>query len=130
MLTNSLVNHQQFSRENLNKIPSQTGCYLFFNSKGQVIYIGKARHLQKRISSYFPLSSRNYFHQQISFFSIILTHSEKEALILEQNFIKKHQPRFNILLKDSHYYPYIEITKSRNPRYRLVRKISLANQGE
>ncbi|CAG8749068.1 23913_t:CDS:1, partial [Racocetra persica] len=100
------------------------GCYLFTNQQGEIIYIGKARNLKNRISSYWqktPVS--DYFQQQIQDFNIILTQNVKEALILEQNLIKKHQPRFNVLLKDSNYYPYLEITTEKNPRYKVVRKM-------
>ncbi|CAG8523242.1 25126_t:CDS:2 [Cetraspora pellucida] len=105
-------------------LPPQCGCYLFTNQQGEIIYIGKARNLKNRISSYWqktPVS--DYFRQQIWDFNIILTQNVKEALILEQNLIKKHQPRFNVLLKDSNYYPYLEITAEKNPRYKVVRKI-------
>src|SRR4051794_39303004 len=86
--------------------PNQPGCYLFKDKEGTIIYIGKAQNLRKRISSYFPTSfnfnssNKLYFHQQIHSFNTIITNNVKEALILEQNLIKKYQPRFNVLLKD------------------------------
>ena len=82
------------------------------------------------MSSYFPISPNNYFQQQIHTFNTIITANVKEALILEQNLIKKYQPRFNVLLKDSHYYPYLEITRGENPRYKLVRKINPHKKGQ
>ncbi|CFW92753.1 putative UvrABC system protein C [endosymbiont DhMRE of Dentiscutata heterogama] len=109
------------------KIPPQPGCYLFRDKTGTIIYVGKAQNLKKRISSYFLNSRDNYFYQQIHSFNTIITNNVKEALILEQNLIKKYQPRFNVLLKDSHYYPYLEITAGENPRYRVVRKVTKKN---
>jgi len=108
----------------LNKIPDQPGCYLFRDKSGKIIYIGKAQSLKKRINSYFSINSDNYLSPQISSFNTIITNNAKEALILEQNLIKKHQPRFNILLKDSNYYPYLVITNDKNPRYKVLRKIN------
>ena len=118
------MSHSLISAKTLNQTPTKPGCYLFRNEDEVIIYIGKAKNLRKRISNYFPASPDNYFHQQIYSFSTIITNNVKEALILEQNLIKRHQPRFNVLLKDDHYYPYLEITSSKNPRYQIVRKIN------
>ena len=124
------------SQKLIAKISSQPGCYLFKDKEGTIIYIGKAQNLKKRIKSHFLTSQDNYFsnklcfHQQIHSFNTILTNNVKEALILEQNLIKKYQPRFNVLLKDSHYYPYLEITREENPRYKVVRKINPASLNE
>jgi excinuclease ABC subunit C len=105
-------------------LPNSCGCYLFVNKKKEIIYIGKAQNLKSRLSSYERDSSRSdYFRQQIADFNIILTDNVKEALILEHNLIKKHQPRFNVLLKDSNHYPYLEITSEKHPRYKIARKI-------
>src|SRR4051812_27913524 len=106
------------------KISNNPGCYLFKDRTGTIIYVGKAQNLKKRVASYFQTFSNNYFHQQIHSLNTIITNNAKEALILEQNLIKKYQPRFNILLKDSHYYPYLEITDGENPRYKIVRRIN------
>ena len=122
MLSEIKINN--FKNEVITKIPNQPGCYLFKNSSGTIIYIGKAQNLQKRVNSYFQNSRDNYFYQQIHSLNTIITNNVKEALILEQNLIKKYQPRFNVLLKDSHYYPYLEITGDKNPRYKVVRKVS------
>src|SRR4051794_429793 len=119
-----LLANNQLSLPILSQIPNQPGCYLFKDKKETIIYIGKAQNLKKRISSHFLNSQNNYFHQQIHSFHTILTNNVKEALILEQNLIKKYQPRFNVLLKDSHYYPYLEITGGENPRYKIVRKVN------
>lgn len=114
----------------LNQVTTQPGCYLFRNQAGTIIYIGKAQNLRKRLSSYFPADPNNYFHQQIHSFNTIITNNAKEALILEQNLIKRYQPRFNVLLKDGHYYPYLEITNEQNPHYQIVRKVNLAKKSE
>ncbi|CAI2193763.1 2129_t:CDS:2, partial [Funneliformis geosporum] len=130
------LNHELTSQKIITKIPSQPGCYLFKDKEGTIIYIGKAQNLKKRISSHFLTSQTNYFHQQIHSFNTIITNNVKEALILEQNLIKKYQPRFNVLLKDNHYYPYLEITnetkfgKPQDPRYKIVRKINLQKKSE
>src|SRR5436190_14937076 len=108
----------------ITRTPNQPGCYLFKDKEGTTIYIGKAQNLKKRISNHFLTSQDNYFHQQIHSFNTIITNNVKEALILEQNLIKKYQPRFNVLLKDSHYYPYLEITGEQNSRYKIVRKVN------
>src|SRR2546421_6749063 len=108
----------------MNNIPNNPGCYLFKDKTGAIIYVGKAQNLKKRVSSYFPSSPDNYFHQQIHSFSTILTNNVKEALILEQNLIKKYQPRFNVHLRDDSTYPYLKITAESNPRYLLTKKIS------
>src|SRR4051812_17147497 len=118
------------SLEIIKQIPNNSGCYLFRNKEETIIYIGKAQNLRKRVSSYFPASLDNYFHQQIHTVNTIITNNVKEALILEQNLIKRHHPRFNVLLKDGHYYPYLEITAGSNPRYQVVRKINLEKKSE
>ena len=124
------MSHNLVSSKTLVQIPDQSGCYLFRNKDEVIIYIGKAKNLRKRVGSYFPASPDNYFHQQIYSFTTIITNNVKEALILEQNLIKQHQPRFNVLLKDDHYYPYLEITSSKNPRYQIVRKINWEKKSE
>ncbi|RHZ35633.1 excinuclease ABC subunit UvrC [endosymbiont GvMRE of Glomus versiforme] len=114
----------------LNKVTNKSGCYLFKDRNETIIYVGKAQNLKKRVSSYFQNSQDSYFYQQIHSFNTIITNNAKEALILEQNLIKKYQPRFNVLLKDNHYYPYLEITGGENPRYKVVRKINPASSNE
>jgi len=115
-------------KKQLLQLPAKSGCYLFKNKDEKVIYVGKAQNLQKRISSYFQKT--NYFREKIFDWEFFLTSNVKEALILEQNLIKQYQPRFNVLLKDDYYYPYIEITKGENPRYRLVKKVDLNRKSD
>jgi excinuclease ABC subunit C len=112
--------------------PENPGCYLFRNFEGKVIYVGKAKNLNKRISSYLVNKERpekekrlleNY--RKIDFF---ITDSETEALILENNLIKKYMPKYNILLKDSKRYAYIEMTKEEFPRLLIARDRNLKNK--
>jgi excinuclease ABC subunit C len=125
-----ILNNQSISQKIIDQLPPNPGCYLFKDRTGTIIYVGKAQNLKKRVSSYFPNSQENYFYQQIHSLNTIITNNVKEALILEQNLIKKYQPRFNVLLKDSHYYPYLEITSGENPRYKIVRKINPTSPNE
>ena len=102
-------------------LPLQPGVYRFLNKDGKIIYIGKAKSLRKRVSSYFSRSQGHSYRissmvRQIQEVEYTLTNSEIEALLLENNLIKSHQPRYNILLKDGKTYPYICIKKERFPR--------------
>ncbi|KLL04379.1 MAG: excinuclease ABC subunit C [Mycoplasmataceae bacterium CE_OT135] len=107
----------------ISQIPPRVGCYLFQDQQKRIIYVGKAKNLRQRIAHHFQKSQSKYLGL-IANWEIILTSNVKEALILEQNLIKKHQPRFNILLRDDHAYPYIKITEETNPRYWLTKKFS------
>ena len=113
-----------FNQSEIEKVTKDSGCYLLYNSKEEIIYIGKAKNLAKRIKNYLPKKEKEiHFQKEIIKFKIILTSNEKEALLLEEILIKKHRPRYNILLKDNHFYPHILITKGKDPRYKLVRGI-------
>lgn len=106
-------------------IPNQPGCYLFKDDQGLVLYVGKAKDLKKRVSSYFR--GRHYGKTKILLDLIneidyIITNTESEALLLESNLIKKYKPKFNILLRDDKMYPYIELTDELYPRLLVVRK--------
>lgn len=102
----------------------QPGCYLMKNNEGTVIYVGKAKKLKNRVSSYF-VGSHNYkttkLVQEIDDFEYIVTDSEKEALLLEINLIKDYAPKYNISFMDNKYYPYIQLTKEKHPRLKIVR---------
>jgi len=112
-------------------LPHEPGIYIFKNKKDKVIYIGKAIDLKKRVSSYFLKSSYtdpyyedkiNELVKRITSIDFITTETEKEALILENVLIKKHHPRFNVIMRDSKSYPWIAITYSEDfPRIRLIR---------
>lgn len=101
------------------------GCYLMKNTDGKVIYVGKARKLKNRVSSYFT-GAHNYkttkLVDNIWDFDYIVTGSEKEALLLEINLIKDYTPEYNIMFMDNTYYPYIELTDETHPRLKIVRK--------
>lgn len=102
-----------------------SGCYLMKNTDGKVIYVGKARKLKNRVSSYFT-GAHNYkttkLVDHIWDFDYIVTGSEKEALLLEINLIKDYTPEYNIMFMDNTYYPYIELTDETHPRLKIVRK--------
>lgn len=118
-------------QENLKKLPDSPGVYLHKDKLGQVIYVGKAISLKNRVRQYFQ-SSRHMdpkvraMVSQIEEFEYITTGSEMEALILECNLIKKHMPKYNVLLRDDKTYPYIKVTMEEDyPRViktRLVKK--------
>lgn len=111
---------------NLPNIPHEPGCYLYKDNKGTVIYVGKAKDLNKRVKSYFQKEHEDEKTRQlvlnIDSMDFIVTRSEVEALILENNLIKKHNPKYNISLKDSKRYAYIEITDEEFPRLLIARK--------
>ncbi|WP_066495924.1 excinuclease ABC subunit UvrC [Abyssisolibacter fermentans] len=102
-------------KQELKKLPDHPGVYLMKDDKNEIIYVGKAISLKKRVRQYFQ-SSKNMLLKvcvmvsKISEFEYILTDNEVEALILESNFIKEYRPRYNILLKDDKQYPYIKVT--------------------
>lgn len=91
-----------------------------YNDEQTVIYVGKAKQLKKRLASYFrkDISSNKTIAlvQQIAAIDVTVTHTEGEALILENNYIKKYQPKYNILLRDDKSYPYLLITDHKHPK--------------
>ena len=114
--------------EKLQLLPSEPGVYLMKNAGSQVIYVGKAISLKDRVRSYFQTSRHQDLKTQqlvrdIADFEYIVTNSEKEALILEDTLIKRHQPRYNIRLKDDKRYPYIKFTNESYPRLEFTRKV-------
>ncbi len=118
---------QNFS-EKIKKLPNNPGVYLMKDGAGVVIYVGKAKNLKKRVSSYFRGFNSHTPKTQtlvvnIADFEYIITSTEVEALILEANLIKKHKPRFNIMLKDDKAYPFIVVTNESYPRVLKVRKV-------
>ncbi len=109
-------------------LPSAPGVYQFKNSSGKVIYVGKAKSLRSRVRSYFGNSNQFYgktriLVNHIADLEVIITSSEVEALILENNLIKKLKPRYNINLKDDKTYPYLVITREPFPRIFLTRQV-------
>ena len=108
--------------------PSSSGCYIMKDSSNKVIYVGKAKNLKKRLSSYFNKAHSGKTHNlvnNIDHFEYIVTNTEKEALLLELSLIKQYNPKYNILLKDDKSYPYIELTKEQYPKLNIVRNIKM-----
>jgi len=112
-------------KEKVALLPDQPGCYLMKNEKGEVLYVGKAKSLRNRVRSYFTGSHDGKTQRlvsQIADVEVIVTGTPTEALILECNLIKKHRPRYNVLLKDDKSYPYIRLTREKHPRLEVTRK--------
>ena len=116
-------------KETIKLVPEQPGCYIYYDKDGEIIYVGKAKNLKRRVYSYFHKQhdsvKTNVLVSQIEKLEYIITDSEVEALILESHLIKKHKPRYNILLKDDKKYPYFLITDEDFPRIQVVRKKNL-----
>jgi excinuclease ABC subunit C len=114
--------------EKLSHLPDEPGVYLMQDARGHIIYIGKALSLRSRVRSYFQKGAKDdkteALVRQISDLETIVTHTELEALILEATLIKKHHPRFNIILRDDKNYPYLRLDiKSDYPRLEVVRRL-------
>ncbi|GAB7568253.1 excinuclease ABC subunit UvrC [Gemella sp. Musashino-2025] len=115
----------------LELLPNNPGCYLYKNNIGEIIYVGKAKNLKNRVKSYFTGSHNKKTQMlvaKIDDLEYIIVNSEKEALLLENNLIKKYKPYFNIRLKDDKTYPYLMITKEEHPRLVLTRKYKKNNK--
>ncbi|MBO8164498.1 MAG: excinuclease ABC subunit UvrC [Brevibacillus sp.] len=113
-------------KEKLAVLPDKPGCYLMKNADGEIIYVGKAKVLKNRVRSYFTGShdgKTQLLVSEIADFEYIVTSSPIEALLLECNLIKKHNPRYNVMLKDDKTYPYIKITNEKHPRLEITRQI-------
>ncbi|MDR1676211.1 MAG: excinuclease ABC subunit UvrC [Tannerella sp.] len=111
----------------LSTFPETPGCYEYYDEKGTIIYVGKAKNLRKRVSSYFQQESQNnktrVLVKRIHEIKYIVVDSEEDALLLENNLIKQHRPRYNVLLKDDKTYPSIVIKKEPFPRIFSTRSI-------
>jgi len=106
-------------------LPNSPGCYLMKNGDDEVIYIGKAKKLKSRVSQYFSGvhdGKTQKMISQIADFDVIVTESEKEALLLEINLIKQYRPRYNIMFMDDKTYPYLKIPNEPYPRLQVVRE--------
>ena len=115
--------------EKLKTLPALPGVYLHKDRDGKIIYVGKAKVLKNRVRSYFQ-NSKNHdaktreLVKRIVDFEYIVVDSEVEALVLESNLIKKHKPRYNVLLKDDKQYPHIKITSEDYPKVQITRRIN------
>ena len=111
----------------LQTLPDTAGVYQFFDAKDSILYIGKAKNLKKRVRSYFnkehEYGKTNVLVKKIRAIKHIVVASETDALLLENNLIKKYQPRYNVLLKDDKSYPWICIKKERFPRVFSTRRV-------
>jgi excinuclease ABC subunit C len=115
-------------QEKLKRLPVAAGIYLHKNAVGKILYVGKAKNLRSRVRQYFQ-SSRNQdaktrrLVKAIADFEFIVVDNEVEALVLESNLIKKHKPRFNVLLKDDKSYPHLKLTNEPFPKVVVTRRI-------
>ena len=118
-------------KDELNLVPHLPGSYQMYNKDNVIIYVGKAKDLRNRLSSYFNGKNTGKTAKMVSEidrFEYIVTNSELEAFILELNLIKKYDPRYNILLKDDKSYPYIEYTRNPYPSLKVVRYLNIKNR--
>lgn len=109
----------------LKTVTNQPGVYRMYNAEAEVIYVGKAKDLKKRLSSYFrkkiDSEKTRALVTHIEKIDVTITHTETEALILEHNYIKQYLPKYNVLLRDDKSYPYIFISGHRHPRLSMHR---------
>src|SRR5206468_10412341 len=114
--------------DKLKALPAKPGVYLFRDSRGEVLYIGKAKSLRPRVRSYFQASSAmrltlSTLRQRVADLVVIVTDTEVEALHLEQNLVKRHRPPFNVRLRDDKSFPYIAVTvEDEYPRVMFTRE--------
>ena len=120
--------------EEIKNLPERPGVYLMHNADDEVIYVGKAKILKNRVTQYFRKNSNHTpkvlaMVKNVAYFEYIITDTEREALALECNLIKKYRPKYNILLKDDKQYPYIKVSINEPyPRVLSVRR--MARDGE
>ena len=114
--------------DNPNNLPNKPGVYIMRNKYDEVIYVGKSKSLKKRVKSYFKdkheQTKTKLLMEHFNTLEYIITDTEKEALILEANLIKKYMPHYNVRLKDDKRYPYIKITNEKFPRVIITRNIN------
>ena len=110
----------------LKTLPEKPGVYQYFDEDDKILYVGKAKNLKKRVSSYFHKEHDNsrlrILVKKISHIKTIVVNTEYDALLLENNLIKEYQPRYNVSLKDDKTYPWVCIKKERFPRVFYTRK--------
>ncbi len=119
------VEKSQQLKEKISILPDTPGCYLYYDAAGTVIYVGKAKNLKRRVSSYFNRTHdsvrTNLLVRAIADMKYIVVPTEGDALNLENSLIKEYKPRYNVLLKDDKSYPWIVVTKEQYPRVFLTR---------
>ena len=112
-------------RDKILALPEKPGVYMYLDKQGRVIYVGKAKRLKRRVSSYFnrrhDITRTNLLVRNIADMRFIVVASEEEALHLENAMIKEYQPRYNVLLKDDKSYPWIVVTNELYPRVFMTR---------
>jgi excinuclease ABC subunit C len=114
----------EFIQKRLTNLPEKPGIYLMKDDQDKIIYVGKAKNLLRRVSQYFLRPQSGKVQSMVMHtltFDIIITNTEKEALILEMNLIHEHYPRYNILLKEGSHYPYIALRKGKDPYLKIMR---------
>ena len=115
--------------EELNKLPKRPGVYIMHDANDEIIYVGKAVVLRNRVRSYFRESTKKSIKieqmvKNIAWFEYVVTDSELEALVLENNLIKENQPKYNTMLKDDKTYPFIKVTVGDDfPRIFMCRRV-------
>ena len=115
--------------ERLERLPDRPGVYLYRDAKGQVIYVGKAASLRSRVRSYFQASrardaKTDALVEQVADLEVIVTANELEAMILESNLVKRHRPRYNIILRDDKHYPFLKLTTNETfPKLVVARRV-------
>ncbi|ATZ17710.1 excinuclease ABC subunit UvrC [Mesoplasma melaleucae] len=113
-------------KSKVSNLPNKPGCYLYLNKDKHFIYVGKAKNLKKRVSTYFDRVQNlktTRLVREIADIEYFVVSNEKESLLLEENLIKKYRPKYNVLLNDDKSYPYIIITNEKDPTYKYVRKL-------
>jgi excinuclease ABC subunit C len=116
-----------YIKKKLSLVPNKPGCYQMKNKDGIIIYVGKAKKLKNRLSSYFRGTHTGKTAKLVSEivdFEYIVVGTETESLVLELNLIKKYDPKYNILLRDDKTYPYIELTNEKVPKLAVVRNVN------
>ena len=114
------------TRSDLPVLPVQPGCYLYYTAENEVIYIGKAKNIRSRATSYFNKGGERKARQitkDASRLEFIVTKSEVEALVLEANLIKRYKPRYNVMLKDDKHYPFLKLTNEKFPMLIFTRRV-------
>ncbi|MCF7911681.1 MAG: excinuclease ABC subunit UvrC [Candidatus Cloacimonetes bacterium] len=120
-----MAEYQEALRKKLELLPALPGCYLMKDKDDKIIYVGKAKLLKNRVRSYFNNSAKDIktteLVERIRDFDYIIVNTEKEALVLENNLIKAHQPRYNVALRDDKQFPFIAVTSDAFPRIFVTR---------